>query len=159
MARRSLLRSDRGASLVEFAVVLPMLVLLFAVIVEGGRLMWSYQSVAEGVRDATRYLSRVAPANVCSAGGLAAHTGSLAGIVRNSSGGATLFPAARRVTVTSVTAACVDGPGWPGVDPVIEVTANVTIQLPLGVLFTLFGGNALGPFTAAIRDRSRVFGT
>lgn len=142
----------------EFALVLPMLILLFAVIVEGGRMMWSYQTVANGVRDAARYLGRIAPADVCTTGGLAAHTGSLEGIVRNSSSGATLFPDARQVTVTSVTAACVEGSGWPGIDPVVEVSAQVTITLPFGSLFSITGGDALGPITTTIRDRTRVFG-
>lgn len=163
MARLSLLRrlvrSDRGASLVEFAIVMPMLILLFGAVVEGGRMMWAYQTVAEGVRDATRYLGRIAPADVCTAGGLSAHTGDLETMVRNSSSGASLFPTNRRVTVGSVTAACVDGPGWPGVDPVVQVTASVTIDFPFGALLTIMGGDALGTVTATISDRTRVFGT
>ena len=55
--------------MVEFAILLPILLLVFAVIVEGGRLMWSYQTVVAGVRDATRYVARAAPANICSTGG------------------------------------------------------------------------------------------
>lgn len=62
---RRLARSDRGAALVEFAIALPILVMLFAVIIEGGRMMWSYQTAVAGVRDAARYVGRVVPSNVC----------------------------------------------------------------------------------------------
>jgi Flp pilus assembly protein TadG len=58
-------RSDRGAFLVEFAIVVPLLILLFGIVVEGGRLMWSYQTAAAGVRDAARYLGRIVPSDLC----------------------------------------------------------------------------------------------
>ena len=35
-------KEESGAALVEFAILLPMMLLVFAVIIEGGRLMWSY---------------------------------------------------------------------------------------------------------------------
>lgn len=122
-------------------------------------MMWSYQSVAEGVREAARYLSRIAPANVCTTSGLAAHTGDLYDMVEKSYSDVDLFPDSRRVIVNSVTAECVDGAGWPGVDPVVQVTATVTIQLPLGNLFAIMGGSGMGPITTAVSDRARVFGT
>lgn len=160
--RPSLLRqfagSDRGASLVEFGLVLPMLILLFGVIIEGGRLMWSYQSVVNGVRDATRYLGRIAPTDVCSENTLAAYTGDLYSIVRYSDSDTDLFPTNRKVTINSVTAACVDNPASPGIDPVVAVTARVTIDFPFGGLFEAMGADSLDAVTASITDRSRVLG-
>lgn len=59
------LRDEDGVALVEFAVVLPMMLLVLAIIFEGTRLLLSYQAAISGVRDATRFLSRVVPATVC----------------------------------------------------------------------------------------------
>ncbi len=58
-------RSTSGAALVEFVIVFPMMILFFVMIVEFGRLYWGYQSVVAGVRDASRYLARVAPVDIC----------------------------------------------------------------------------------------------
>lgn len=155
---RRLHRSDRGASLVEFAILLPMFILLFGAIVEGGRLAWSYQSVADGVRDAARYFGRVAPPGYCVSGGAAPTQADLERIVRESSDGVALFPAGRLVTVSSVTAACVPGT-WDGAAmPVVQVTATVTIEFPLGGLLAAFGGAGLSSVTATISDKTRVFG-
>src|SRR5687767_807230 len=60
-----LARNERGVALVEFAILLPILLLLFAVTIEGTRMMWSYQTAIAGVRDAARYLGRITPSNVC----------------------------------------------------------------------------------------------
>ena len=53
---------EDGAALVEFALLLPIFLLLFAMAVEGSRTFWSYQTAIAGVRDAARYVARAAPA-------------------------------------------------------------------------------------------------
>jgi len=56
--RRSLRRSvrdDRGAALVEFAIVLPMLLLVVWGIVDFGRLFFTSNSLATSVREGARY--------------------------------------------------------------------------------------------------------
>ncbi|MCB2131090.1 MAG: pilus assembly protein, partial [Rhodobacteraceae bacterium] len=53
---RRLLRRDDGAILVEFALALPILLIFFAVIVEGTRMMKNYHTAISGVRDATRFM-------------------------------------------------------------------------------------------------------
>src|SRR5512139_895741 len=50
---------QRGAAAVEFAFILPLLLLLFSGMVEYGRAMWHYDALAKGARDAARYLSTV----------------------------------------------------------------------------------------------------
>ena len=52
-------RNQRGIASVEFALLLPVLVLLLFGTVEIGRMVSDYHAVAKGVRDAARYLSRV----------------------------------------------------------------------------------------------------
>lgn len=52
-------RDRAGAVLVEFALALPLLLLLLAGGYELGRAMWQHHLVDKGVRDATRFLTRV----------------------------------------------------------------------------------------------------
>ena len=156
---RRFARTEDGAALVEFAICLPMMLLVFAVIVEGSRLMLSFQSAISGVRDATRYLARVVPSNVCTTGGtLSGYAAQLQTIVSQSTSGASVFPSA--VTVNSVTPSltCVAGTYRVSPAPVAQVTANVTITFPFAGIFTLVGGS-LGQITTDVTDSSRIFGT
>ena len=50
-------RGDGGQELLEFALVLPLLVLLFAGAVEFGRAFYTYNILTKSVRNAARYLS------------------------------------------------------------------------------------------------------
>lgn len=151
--------AESGAALIEFAIMMPMMLLLFAVTIEGGRLMWSYQSVNAGVRDATRYLARVAPGDICSSGGsVSGYTSDLETIVRNTAGGSTIFPSG--ITVNSVTPSltCVAGTFRVSPAPVVQVTASLTITFPFAGLFA-FAGQSQGTLTKTISDQTRVYGT
>ncbi|MCV6824439.1 MULTISPECIES: TadE/TadG family type IV pilus assembly protein [Halocynthiibacter] len=153
-------REERGAALVEFAIMLPMMLLFFAVIIEGGRLMWSYQAVASGVRDAARYLARVTPRDICLSGGnVGTYTSDLEAIIRQSKDGSNLFPSG--ITVTSVTPSlsCVSGTYRNSPAPVTEVTANLTVTFPFASVFSFAGGTNLVTINTTISDQSRVFGT
>lgn len=50
-------RSERGAAALEFALVLPILLLVVAGAVEYGRAFWYYDSLSKATRDAARYLT------------------------------------------------------------------------------------------------------
>src|SRR5258705_10508235 len=50
-------RDERGLQLVELAIVLPVLVLLFAAAAEFGRYFYEYTTLAKGTRVAVRYLA------------------------------------------------------------------------------------------------------
>jgi Flp pilus assembly pilin Flp len=107
-------RDDSGVALVEFTVVLPMMLLTFALIVEGSRTMLAYNSTINGVRDATRYLARVVGRDACTTNpSLTGYTTLLTSMVQRGGGSASIFPGA--VTVTSVTPTfrCVSGT-WRG---------------------------------------------
>ncbi|BBI99775.1 hypothetical protein FGKAn22_14680 [Ferrigenium kumadai] len=52
-------RSERGAAAVEFALVLPVLLLVVGGAIEFGRAFWFYDSLAKVTRDAARYLTMV----------------------------------------------------------------------------------------------------
>lgn len=50
-------RSERGAAAVEFAVILPILLLVVGGAVEFGRAFWFYDTLSKATRDAARYIS------------------------------------------------------------------------------------------------------
>jgi Flp pilus assembly protein TadG len=47
---------QKGAAVIEFAITLPLLILIFTGMIEFGRLMWNYNALAKATRDAARYL-------------------------------------------------------------------------------------------------------
>ncbi|WP_135507169.1 TadE/TadG family type IV pilus assembly protein [Roseovarius aestuariivivens] len=150
--------SESGAVLIEFALVLPIMLLFFALTIEAARMMWSYQSVIAGVRDAGRYMARVTPADICDAGGsVAGLSTTLKGIVEKDIGGTSLFPS--KVTVNSVTPSfsCITGSYRVSPAPVGRVSANVTIQFPMGGVLDIFG-DAISSVTTDVADNARIFG-
>jgi Flp pilus assembly protein TadG len=56
-AIRKFVRCDSGTQMIEFALVFPVLLLLFAGTTELGRLFYQYTTLAKGTRAAARYLS------------------------------------------------------------------------------------------------------
>ena len=156
-AKRFLSRDD-GAISVEFGIVMPIMLLFLALTVESARLMWTYQSVIAGVRDAGRYLARVTPSDICVSGGSVSNlTTILEDIVQKDVSGNELFPP--KVTVNSVTPSfsCVAGVYRVSPAPVGQVSANVTIQFPMGGILDLFG-NGISSVTTDVADSSRIFG-
>ena len=138
-----------GAALVEFAISLPIMLLLFTMIIEGSRTFWSYQAAITGIRDATRYLGRAAVG--CTLDAVTQST--VQDKMAESATGESFLPA--RVTVT---------PLVPTIDcsvadaPIATVSALVTIELPLGGMFTWFGGSN-ADITTVVTDTTRIYGT
>ena len=54
-------RRQVGVALVEFALILPLLVLLMLTVTELGRALWHYKVLTQSAREAARYLSTQAP--------------------------------------------------------------------------------------------------
>ncbi len=52
---------QRGTAIIEFALVLPLLVMMSILVVEIGRALYQYNALAKSVRDGTRYLSMQLP--------------------------------------------------------------------------------------------------
>ena len=154
-------RDDRGTQLVEFTILMPTLLLVFAVIIEGGRLMWSYQSVAVGVRDASRYLSRAIPSDICDSGGsVAGWSGTVTTIVRQNLDGEAIFPVGITVDAVTPTLICAGAGAGYRVDNVgvVQVRADLTVTFPFAPLFQ-FAGQNLTTINTSVTDQSRVFGT
>lgn len=167
---RAFRRCTSGAALVEFVLVFPMMILFFAIVVEFGRLYWGYQSVVAGVRDASRYVARIGPVDVCltddGGGDLLAYMpgvteDDLKDQIRESytTTGANMLPSQFTVESVAATYACMDSATYRTGDiPLATVSASVTMQFPLGHLFRLFG-DGLGSVTTTISDDARIFGT
>jgi hypothetical protein len=50
-------KGQRGVAIVEFALILPFLLLLTFITTEFGRAIWEYNTLTKSVRDASRYLA------------------------------------------------------------------------------------------------------
>ena len=78
---KAFLRGRGGVASVEFAIILPFLMVTLFGMVEIGRLLFDYHAVGKSVRDATRFLARVpvnCPSTGPSSGPLANYIGSAA---------------------------------------------------------------------------------
>lgn len=144
--------------IVEFALTMPLMLLFFAIMMESARTAWAYQMVNSGVRDASRYVARVAPRDICSTGGnLNGYTTQVTNIVTQNRAGLGVMPAT--VVVNSVTPSltCVTGSYRNGPVGVATVSANITVQYPMGFIFDWFG-DAVGQATTVVADDARIFG-
>lgn len=163
---RRFLALDRGAALVEFALILPTALVIFAVMFEAGRLMFAYQAAVSGVRDAARFAARAGNANiVCSlsesdwASFRERTEANLSALM----GGENSLFTVQTVTVGSECPPINDYLGSqvdlrePGVG-VVTVSATVRIDFLFGPVLGLFGGSLSG-VTARVNDQSRVYGT
>ncbi len=154
-------RCDAGAPMVEFAMVLPLILLFLAVIIEGGRITWIHQATAAGVRDASRMVARIAPVNLCGtgpgAGTVANYDLLVTDIVTKQLGGSSIMPGG--VNIVDVTPTCIPRAGTYRVNPasIVQVTAEIEIDYLFGGIFGWFG-DSLTSLTAEISDQSRVYG-
>lgn len=156
---RRLAADESGTQLVEFALVLPMMLLVFGVIIEGGRMMWSYQTVVAGVRDATRFLARVTPRDICDdAAAITVYDDTLIGIIRNDNDGSSILPSGVTVTEILTELDCYEGEFRSDVAPIVTVRADVEVTFPFAGLFTLVGGSR-PTLETSVTDQSRVYGS
>lgn len=160
LCTRQFWRREEGAILVEFAISLPLILMLAFLSIESMRLFWSYQAAIAGVRDATRYLARVAPSDLCTSGGnVTGYASQLEAIVETTISGAALFPAG--VTVTSLTAThtCVTSLALRQASvPVATVSANVSITMPFSQILRVIGAAPAAVINTTVRDQARVYG-
>lgn len=155
--RRFWTRED-GAALVEFSLLLPSLLVILALSVEGGRTFWSYQTTVTGVRDAARYLSRVVGPDVCQTGGsVSGWNAKLTDIVRNTEAGGSLFPSGVVVRGVRATLVCRTGNYRGARAGVATVTADLDITYPFAGLLA-FAGITQGSVATQVADQTRVLG-
>jgi hypothetical protein len=151
-------RSESGVMLTEFAIVLPMLLLIFGIIIESGRVFWSYQSAVSGVRDAARYLSRVVPVDICTTGvSVAGYEPALSTSVSETIGGTPAFPNSVSLVGLSASVNCISGAYRIDPVPVARVVASVQITFPFSGAMQFFGAG-LSTVTTQVESQSRIFG-
>src|SRR5580765_5190459 len=63
---RNFKRDSKGAALLEFTIVLPILLAIGLGVFEFGNALYNYQLIANGVRDAARYAAGLRATNPCS---------------------------------------------------------------------------------------------
>ncbi|NHX27636.1 pilus assembly protein, partial [Escherichia coli] len=96
--------------------------------------------------------------DICTTGGnLSGYTTQVTNIVINNQAGLGVMPST--VVVNSVTPSltCYTGTYRNGPVPVATVSANITIQYPMGFIFDWFG-DAVGQATTVVADDARIFG-
>jgi len=133
---------EKGAALVELALILPLLLLLTFITTEFGRAMFEYNAITKSTRNAVRYLSYQTPGTrITEARNL---------IVYGNLGG-TGTPLVRGLTLANVPAASCCSWTLTGTTPVINtVTVRVTSYTYHALFPSVFGivfGNATGNFT------------
>ena len=150
-------RSRRGAAVVEFTLVAPLLIVLMCGMAEFANAMRQYHVMEKGVRDAGRYLARV-PMTGCTVDGSATTAARNLALTGRTSGGTLLLPSWSDANTVSVTvAACVDNStgAYRGHAqmPVIQVTADAP-YVDLGLLTVL----GLGPITLEVSHQQLWIG-
>lgn len=112
-------RQQSGVAIVEFALVLPLLLILTFITTEYGRALYQYNTLAKSVRDAARYMSVQSPSDTTS---YAAARNLV--VYGNPAGSGTPL-------VHGITTSMVPNPVWElhGTDPVIR---TVTVQIGYG---------------------------
>lgn len=158
---RTLLADDRGGPLAEMAVLLLPFLLIIAMVVEGGNILWRHQASLKAVRDSARYISR-APLLFDEACGLNAGVFTLAvaeakalGATGTLQGGLPLIPGwtADNIEIPTpvvlTTVPCRVS---------VQATASVDLPLPFAPLFRLFDQSIGDVLTFRVADRVRWLG-
>jgi Flp pilus assembly protein TadG len=115
---------DRGAAAVEFALVLPLLLLILFAIIDFGRALNAQITLTQAAREGVRLAAEGYPDGTVEARAQAA------------------APELNGVNVT-VTAACAPGAG-PAADAQVNVTYSFSFVTPIGAIAGLFDGSGLG---------------
>ncbi len=151
------LKARRGAALVEFSLLAPILISLMCGLAEFSNAMRQYHIMEKGVRDAGRYLTRV-PMTGCAVNAGAIDIARNLALTGHTSGGTNLldnWTDPNSVTVTIAQCVANSPRIYRGHDqmPVIEVTADAPYQ-DLGMLSVI----GLGPIQLEVRHQQLWIG-
>ena len=151
-------RKEDGVMLTEFAIVLPFILLVMFLIFESTRIFFSYQAAVDGVRDASRYLARIAPVDICDTGGnVDGFEAELFSRVGSTINGTSAF--AQTVTLTGLNASvsCIPGDYRQDPVPIANVSASIRITFPFSG-FIAFFDDGLETVNTNIKSDARIFG-
>ena len=136
---------ERGAAIVEFAIVLSLMLLITAGIFEFGRAFQYYDALAKATRDGARYMSTVNKATISSVA-----VSDAKNLVVAAANAANLSPALTTgdVVVTCTPAACADGTAPTDVEVSISgYTMTIGAVMPFVTGTTSYTGVPLAPHT------------
>jgi Flp pilus assembly protein TadG len=129
---RSLAHDNKGQELVEYALTLPILLLLILGIVEFGAAIFAYNTVANAAREGAR-VGAVVP--ILSADDLTPATQTIENAVRDRTGGLALNRPDNINVVITYTESTTD-------TDMVQVTVNYSHTLITGMIMQAAGGNA-----------------
>jgi Flp pilus assembly protein TadG len=136
---------QRGAAIVEFAIVLSLMLLITAGIFEFGRAFQYYDALAKATRDGARYMSTVPKATISSVA-----VSDAKNLVVSAANAANVAPALTNteVVVTCTPAACADGTAPTDVEVSISgYSINIGGVMPFVSGTTSYTGVPLAPHT------------
>lgn len=96
-------RHQRGVAAVEFAIVIPLLVLIVGGIIEFGRVLWYLDALTKATRDGGRLMSDAPKMELVN------YAGTAKGLVQNAATAAGLSPT---LTSGNISVQCDYGAGW-----------------------------------------------
>jgi len=156
-----LIHDDRGGPLVEMAVLLLPFMVMIAMVIEGGNILWHHQIALKAARDTTRYLSRVPllfddncalDQGVLSIATASAKTLGVSGLLAGGS------PLVRNWTGDNIDVA---PPTVVTSDPcnvIVQASASVDLALPFAPIFQLVDPNQSDVVSFSVADRTRWLG-
>ena len=136
---------ERGAAIVEFAIVLSLMLLITAGIFEFGRAFQYYDALAKATRDGARYMSAAPKATINSVA-----VSDAKNLVVAAANAANVAPAltTTEVVVTCTPAACADGTAPTDVEVSITgYSINIGGVMPFVSGTTSYSGVTLAPHT------------
>jgi Flp pilus assembly protein TadG len=137
-------RSARGAELIELALVLPILLLMFAAVVDFALMFQRYLVVSNAAREGAR-IAVLPGYNQTDV------QNRVIDYVRNGTGDYTLSPSTALIVVT------IDPPGATPPFPAAQVSVSLTHAYWLmGPVSGLFGGGSYSTITLAARSTMRI---
>ena len=160
-------RSDeRGTALVEFAIVVPLLILLVCGTIDFGLIFGGYQSMENGVESAARVISldQVTPSSSCTGGPTAATANAVCNVVASLGNLEGLNSNTLAVGICFVapgaTPSCGGSTSLPGnsVSDDVEICAQATMQSTTGLTSVFVSGSTVSTSSRQLMEEPQPSG-
>ncbi len=134
-SKRSRVRGERGQSLVEFALIAPLFLVLVFAIVDFGMGFQAWITVTNSAREGARLAAVAAPASGATSCSPLPAAGSIERRVCDTAAG---------LTAAKMTLSVTNAQGQPGESVVVDVDYQYDLITPLAGLVQFISGNVLG---------------
>ena len=153
MSPRDFIFDERGSAATEFALILPLLILLLFTGSEAGHFVWTQHKLTEGVRNGVRYASRLPIDKLCNGSTVVLADPERAAIIQITRTG--------RVAPTAASATV---PGWTAANVSVDVSCGAFVQTGIysdlgarGPIVTVRANNV--PYPSLFKSLGRIPGT